>query len=94
MWNGAGDRKNLKAKGISWKKYNLACNIPEGRWNGRLDEECASKVKAGSKAASKKASAGQNVSENTEHGKESGIQSGASETKVSGGNNKNNRKRK
>ena len=73
--------KNLKAKGISWKKYNLACNIPEGRWNGRLDEECASEVHAGSK----KVSAGQNVSGNTKHGKESGIQSDVSETNVSGG---------
>ena len=41
--------KNLREKGISWKKYNLACSIPEGRWNGRLDEECASEVKARSK---------------------------------------------
>ncbi len=37
--------KRLRDKGISWKKYNLACNIPEGRWNGRLDEECASDVR-------------------------------------------------
>ena len=36
--------KRLRDKGISWRKYNLACNIPEGRWNGRLDEECASDV--------------------------------------------------
>lgn len=36
--------KSLRDKGISWKKYNLACNIPEGRWNGRLDEECESDV--------------------------------------------------
>ena len=31
--------KCLKAKHISWKKYNLACEIPEGRWDGRLDEQ-------------------------------------------------------
>lgn len=40
--------KCLKAKHISWKKYNLACEIPEGRWDGRLDEqesEKQSKVK-------------------------------------------------
>lgn len=36
--------KRLRDKGISWRKYNLACNIPDGRWNGRLDEECASDV--------------------------------------------------
>lgn len=42
--------KCLKAKHISWKKYNLACEIPEGRWDGRLDEqennEKRSKVKS------------------------------------------------
>lgn len=46
--------KNLRAKGISWKKYNLACNIPEGRWNGRLDEECASEVHSGSNAGNER----------------------------------------
>ena len=35
--------KCLKAKHISWKKYNLACEIPEGRWDGRLDEQESAK---------------------------------------------------
>lgn len=31
--------KALKEKGVPWKKYNLPCEIPEGRWKGRLDDE-------------------------------------------------------
>lgn len=31
--------KHLREKKIPWKKYNLACEIPEGKWHGRLDEE-------------------------------------------------------
>lgn len=31
----------LKKKGVPWKKYNQPCEIPEGRWKGRLDAEVA-----------------------------------------------------
>lgn len=31
--------KSLRKKGVPWKKYNEPCEIPEGRWNGRLDEQ-------------------------------------------------------
>ena len=80
--------KSLRDKGISWKKYNMACNIPEGRWNGRLNEKCVSEVH---RADAGKAGTDES---NMTGGTAGSGNSGKTNTGINSNRNKNYKKRK